>query len=65
MSLLMLRLIFVNGMFHLASHKRIGRLLEDAQTGTRSKIDSLALIHGARIIRGVFEFASAGSFIFG
>jgi hypothetical protein len=65
MSLMTWRLIFVNGMFHIASHERIGRLLEDAQTGTRAKIDSLALIHGAGVIRQVFEFSSTGGFIFG
>lgn len=65
MSLLALRLIFLNGMLHFTGHERIGRLFEDAQTGTRTKIDLLALIDGAGIIRGVFEFASAGSFVFG
>jgi hypothetical protein len=65
MSLLKLRLIFLNGMCHFASHERIRCLIEDAQTGTCAKIDSLALINGAGIIHGVFEFASTGSFVFG
>lgn len=52
-------------MFHFARHERIGVLLEDAQAGAGAEIDSLAAIHGAGIICRVFEFASAGSFIFG
>jgi len=51
-------------MFHFAGHERIGILLEDTQAGVRTKIDSFTLINGAGIIRGVFEFASAGGFIF-
>ncbi len=64
MSLLILTLIFFEWMLHLACHERIGILLEDAQTGTSAKIDSLAAIHGTGILRRVFELTSAGGFIF-
>ena len=64
MSLLVLTLIFFKGMLHLACHERIGILLENAQTGTSAKKDSFAAIHGAGIFRRVFEFTSAGGFVF-
>ena len=65
MSPLFLTLAFLDGMFHLARHERIGILLEDAQAGARAEIDSFSSIQGAGIIRGIFEFASAGRFEFG
>lgn len=65
MSPLILTLIFLDGMFHFARHERIRILLEDRQAGAGTEINSLTSIHGAGIIRGAFEFASAGSYVFG
>lgn len=65
MSPLILKLIFLDAMFHFACHERIGILLEDRQTGADAEIDSLAVIYGAGIFCRIFEFASASSFIFG
>ena len=54
----------MNRVFNLARHERIRALLEDAQAGLFAKVDPLAAIDGVGIIRGVFEFAAASSFIF-
>jgi hypothetical protein len=64
MSSLTLMLIFLDGVFHFASHERIRILLEDAQAGVSTEIESPAAINGAWIIGWVFEFASAGSFVY-
>ena len=61
---LVLTLIFLGGMFHFTSHERIRILLKDAQTGAGAEINSFAAIDSAGIIFRVFEFASAGRFIF-
>jgi len=57
--------IIFKWMFHFASHERIRILLENAQTGLRAEIDSLASVDGAGVIRRVVELASAGGFTFG
>jgi len=54
----------MDGMLDLPGHEGVGILLEDAQTGTRAKVNPLTAIDGAGIIRRVFEFTAAGSFVF-
>ncbi len=61
---IVLTLIFPGGMFHFTSHECIWGLLKDTQTGAGAEINSFAAIDGAGIIFRVFEFASAGRFIF-
>ena len=60
-----LTLFFLEGIFHLDCHERIRILFKDAQAGAGAKIDALTAIHGAGIMHGVFQYAIAGSFIFG
>lgn len=65
MSLLIMKLIFLDAMFYFASHERIRILLEDAQAGAGAEVDAFTSIHGAGIFGWIFEYPSAGSFIFG
>jgi len=51
-------------MLDLSVHKGIGVLLESTQASPRAKVNPFTVIHGTRIIRGVFQFAAAGSFVF-
>ena len=60
-----LKLIFFERMFHFTRDKRIGVLFKDTQAGAGAEVDLLAAIVGARIIHWVFQFTSAGSFVFG
>ncbi len=64
MSLLILTLIFFDGMFHLARNEWIRVLLENAQAGAGAEINPLAAIDNAGKVCRVFERASADSFIF-
>lgn len=59
------KLLFVERMFHLARHKGIGVLLKEAQAGAGAKVDLLTPMVNTRIFCRVFEFASAGGFVFG
>jgi len=61
---LFVALIFFEGMLHFASHEWIRVLFEDAQTGVGTELDSFALIQGTGVICRIFEFASAGGFVF-
>ena len=61
---LFVALIFFEGMFHLTSHEWIRVLFEDAQTGVGTELDSFALIQGTGVTCRIFEFASAGGFVF-
>ena len=57
-------LIFFEGMFHFTSHEWLWVLFEDAQTGVGAEINAFALIQGTGVICRIFEFASAGRFVF-
>jgi len=57
-------LIFFEGMFHFTSHEWLWVLFEDAQTGVGTEINAFALIQGTGVICRIFEFASAGGFVF-
>jgi hypothetical protein len=59
-----IRIALPDGVFDFARHERIRALREDAQAGLSAKVNPLAAIDGVGIIRGVFEFAAASSFIF-
>lgn len=57
-------LIFVQWMFHLPFHKRIGVLLKDTQAGAGAEIDQLAVIIRAWKFGWVFDLPAAGGFEF-
>jgi hypothetical protein len=59
-----LMLIFLNRVFHFASHEWIWILLEDAQACAGTEIDSFAVIDGAGVTGYVSECAATGSFIY-
>ena len=61
---LFVALIFFERMFHLTCHEWIRVLFEDAQTGTGAEINAFTLIQGTGVICRIFEFASAGCFVF-
>lgn len=58
-------LIFLQRMFHLPFHKRIGVLLKDTQAGAGAEVDPLAAIICAWKFGWVFDLPAAGSFVFG
>ncbi len=57
-------LIFLQRMFHLSRHKRIGVLLEDTQAGAGAEVDLLAFIFGAWKFGWVFDLPTARGFEF-
>jgi hypothetical protein len=58
------RIVFVDGVFHFSSYKGIRILLEDAPAGACTKVYLLAAVHGAGIIRRVFQPAATSSYMF-
>ena len=58
------RIAFVDGVLDFSRHKRIGIPFKGAQAGAGAEIDPLAAIQGAGINGRVFQFASAGGFMF-